>query len=72
MLLVVLVREVGDDAKMVWQLLPLVDVVYGSLGEVDPVSWCFALVSACGWQVNYPLCLQQGPVGRQPFPVAQS
>ena len=34
MLLVALVREVGDDAKMVWQLLPLVDVVYRSRGEV--------------------------------------
>jgi hypothetical protein len=33
MLLVALVREVGDDAKMVWQLLPLVDVVYRSRGE---------------------------------------
>ena len=41
MLPVALVREVGDDAKMVWQLLPLVDVVYRSRGEVDPVRWIF-------------------------------
>ncbi len=41
MLLVALVREVGDDAKMVWQLLPLVDVADYSRGEVDTVSWLF-------------------------------
>ena len=30
----------------------------------------FALVSVCGGRVNHPLCLQQGPVRGQPFPVA--
>ena len=29
----------------------------------------FALVSGCSWLVNHPLCLQQGPVRGQPFPV---
>ena len=30
----------------------------------------FDFVSVCGGLVNHPLCLQQGPVRGQPFPVA--